>query len=332
MKALITGYPGWLGNRFLEMLSERMEWDIRCLVLPNSDVSLVQKLSKRKPIELVYGDVTKKESLAKATQGIDCVFHLVGLIHPKKISELYEINTKGTGNLLEAAHQSRVKRFVYVSSNSVAGINESREKLFTEGDRPNPYLNYGQSKFLAEEKVREYQNAKKLETVILRPCWFYGPHQPVRQSTFFTMIKKGNPILFGSGRNLRSMSYVDNTCEAMILAATKSAANGQTYWIADERPYETNEIYETVAELLKVKKLSPRRVPDFVSEGCALADRVLQKLGLYKQEIHVAGEMNKHIACSIEKAKRELGYTPKISLREGMKRSIEYLRSQGHEF
>jgi len=338
MRVLITGFPGWLGNRFVEVLLNGYEgegplnnWEIRCLVLPQADISLLSKMKSFKSVEIVRGDITRKETLAQAVKDIDIVFHLVGLIHPRKISELYEINTFGTYHLLEKSAEAQVKRFIYVSSNSVAGINPTREALFTEEDPPNPYLNYGQSKFLAEKKVREYQRMGKLETVILRPCWFYGPHQPLRQTTFFSMIKKGNPILFGKGDNVRSMSYVDNTIQALILAATCPQANGQTYWISDGRPYETREIYKTVAELLQVKNFKPRQIPDFISECCVLADRMLQKIGRYKSEIHVAGEMNKHIACSIEKAKRELGYQPRIELKDGMRRSIAFLRSQGHD-
>jgi nucleoside-diphosphate-sugar epimerase len=196
----------------------------------------------------------------------------------------------------------------------------------TEINKPRPYLNYGLSKLKAELIIKKYQLSKKLETVILRPCWFYGPHQPERQTRFFRMIKKGDPLMFGDGENLRSMSYIDNTCQAMLLAAENEKANGQTYWIADAITYSTNEIYTTIAELLGVEKFKPRRLPNIVSELFLLTDKLLQGLGAYVKEIHVAGEMNKDIACSIEKAKKELGYDPKIELREGMKRSIEWCR------
>lgn len=143
------------------------------------------------------------------------------------------------------------------------------------------------------------------------------------------MIEKGNPIVFGDGLNFRSMSYVDNTSQAMLLAATRKEAAGQTYWIADSRPYTTLEIYSTVAELLEVKNFKPRFLPGFSSEVFLRADKILQAAGKYQTEIHVAGEMNKDIACSIEKARKELGYNPRVELREGMKRSIEWCRRVG---
>lgn len=338
MRVLITGVPGWLGGRFLEIITEgrdpnlaNAQWKIRCLVLPGQDDSFIKELQAKtaRPIEIVYGDVTKKESLKTALKDTDIVFHITGIIHAKKIRDLYSVNTIGTLNLISEAFSAGVKRFIYVSSNSVAGTNLKHHQLMNESDEPRPYMNYGLSKYHAECIVRGFQESAKMETVILRPCWFYGPNQPKRQTKFFTMIQKGNPLVFGSGFNLRSMSYVDNTSQAMILAAAKREAVGQVYWIADARPYTTLEIYQTVAELLEVKNFSPRFLPNFSSEVFLLADKVFQSLGMYQTEIHVAGEMNKDIACSIEKARRELGYNPQIDLREGMRRSIEWCRKVG---
>jgi nucleoside-diphosphate-sugar epimerase len=336
MRVLITGAPGWLGNRFLDVLASGYDgegapnnWRLRCLVVPGIDVSYLKKVSERRPLELVEGDITRAETLKGACDGVDTVFHIAGIIHPRSVAELFAINARGTENMVRAASAAGVRRFVHISSNSVAGTNASRTRLMTEEDPPRPYLAYGRSKHRGEEAVNRAHREKGLETVILRPCWYYGPNQPERQTTFFRMIEKGNPVLFGDGENLRSMSYLDNTCQAMLLAAASPQAPGQTYWIADERPYTTNEIYSTVAELLGVKAFRPRRLPGFSSELFLAADRLLQLTGAYVKEIHVAGEMNKNIACSIDKACRQLGYAPRIGLREGMWRSIEWCRRAG---
>ncbi len=336
MRALITGVPGWLGNRFLDILSGGFngagpvnDWKIRCLVLPGTNLSDLRSQVSAGQVEFVEGDVTRPETLVKAAQDVDVVFHAVGIIHPKKIAELYQVNEIGTRHMLEASVKSGVKRFVYISSNSVAGVNPSPDILMKETDEPHPYFNYGKSKWNAEVTVNDFYQSGKIQTVILRPCWYYGPNQPLRQTTFFKMIKKGNPIIFGDGGALRSMSYLDNTCQAMLLAATHPSAVGQTYWIADEKPYTSNQIYRTVADLLEVKNFKPRYLPDLVSESCVAADWLIQLTGFYIKEIHVAGEMNKSIACSIAKAQAELGYHPEVSLKEGMRRSIEWCRKNG---
>ncbi len=324
-KALVTGAPGWLGSRFVEILSKKNR-DIRCLVLQGIDDSHLKELGA----ETVEGDVTKPESLEKVADGVETVFHIVGIVHTKffGVNNFSKINTEGTKNMLECTIKAGVKRFVYVSSNSLAGCNYKRDVLMNEYTPPRPYMNYGKSKIQAERAVNEAFIQGKIETVILRPCWFYGPGQPARQTRLMKMIRDGNVPLFGDGRNLRSMTYIDDVCDALLLAEEREIVKGETYWIADERPYTTLEIYETIAELLGVE-LKTRNIPGFFSEIATLADWILQKIHMYQTEIHVVGELNKNIACSIEKAKKDLDYKPKIGLREGMRRSIEWAREQG---
>jgi len=327
----VTGAPGWLGTRLVEALrGAEGGWPkvsgarVRCLVQPGVDASELKALGA----EIVEADLARDGSLAPALAGAEIVLHLAGLIHPKRISELYALNTEGTRRLLEAAVQASVKRFVYVSSNSPAGVNAKPDVLLDESVT-SPYMNYGRSKLLAEQAVMALHVAGKIEGVVARPCWFYGPGQPPRQTRFFKMIESGRPIIFGTGRYLRSMSYVDNTVQGLILAAGAPKAAGQTYWLADERPYPVEEIYGTIARLLNVKDYRPRHVPELASRACHLLDAGLQAAGFYIQEFHVAGELIENIACTVAKAQRELGYAPTVSLEEGMRRSIDWCRKKG---
>ncbi|NTV22808.1 MAG: NAD(P)-dependent oxidoreductase, partial [Nanoarchaeota archaeon] len=281
--------------------------------------------------EIVEGDVTEPETLSSATKDIDIVIHAAGVIHPGllKVHDLYKVNRDGTRNMLVASVAGRVKRFIYISSNSACGINKKRSAMMTERTKPGPYTPYGISKFQAEQIVRAFQEKGKIQTVILRPCWFYGPGQPDRQTTLMKMIKSGKPLLFGDGDNLRSMSYIGNVIQGIRLAMEKENAIGQIYWIADERPYTTNEIYGSIAKHLGVNELKPRKIPRFVSELMEIADILLSKIGIYLIQIHVGGEMIRDIACSIAKAKKELGYSPKHSLDDGMKASVDFAIEKG---
>jgi len=322
MRVLVTGSPGWLGDSLVKELIKKCE--VRCLVLEGLNAEPLKETGA----EIFRGDLTKKDTLNNVTKDIDIVFHCAGIIHPKKIKDLYQLNYYGTKNILDFSINSGVKKFIFVSSNSPIGVNKRRDILLNEKDSYDPYKNYGKSKMLAEIYVNKRFKEGKINTTIVRPCWFYGPNQPLRQTTFFKMIKKGNPIIFGDGKNLRSMTYIKNAVQGLILSAISKNSQGQTYWIADNRPYSTIEIYETVADILGVK-LKPRFIPKFVSTLCEITDSLLQSFGIYNQEIHVAGEMDKDIACSIEKAKRELNYNPQVELRKGMEKSIEWCRQQG---
>lgn len=343
---LITGAPGWLGTAFLKALLGlnpelaplsplRPGDEVRCLCLPKT---ASEKLAALHPaVRLFRGDVADGASLRPFFAGADggTLFHIAGLIHPAaRVAELFRVNVQGTAQVLAAAEAAGVRRLIHISSNSPIGVNLHRDQLFDESSSYNPYLGYGRSKMEGERLVQQAQARGRLETVILRPPWFYGPEQPPRQTLFFRLIKEGKIPLVGDGGNRRSMAYVDNISQGMLRAAAPKAA-GQIYWIADRRPYTMNEIIDTVERLLEREFSLPcahrrLRLPAWVGPVAGGADRALQALGLYQQKIHVLSEMDKTIACSIAKAERELGYRPAIELEEGMRRSIRWCLEQGY--
>lgn len=344
--AVVTGVPGWLGNRLLHFLRaphpdwpddvERPSFDaVRCLVHPDAPVERVAQLAP--DAEVVRGDVRDPVAVGRLLAGAHdpVVFHLAGIIHPRRVRELDEVNHQGTRNVLAAAAAAGARRVVATSSNSPAGVSRDPSERFDEETPDRPYMGYGRSKQRMERALAE-AHAAGLETVTLRPCWFYGPEQPERQTRFFRMIRTGKAPIVGSGEARRSMSYVDNTSLGLLLAADRPHAAGRLYWIADERPYSMNEIIDTVEEVLRDDfglgvDGGRRRLPGVASEMALALDAAIQTTGRYQQELHVLSEMNKTIACSIDRARDELGYRPGVHLREGMRRSVAWCLEQGHE-
>lgn len=343
---LVTGAAGWLGSRLVESLlrglpehealrEAQTDLRIRVLLLPGQDPTALRKLCDR--VEIVTGDIRNVDDCVRFTAGAKAatLFHTAGIIHPRCVSEFYTINRDGTLNLLDAAIRAGVKRAIVVSSNSPCGCNPHPDHLFDELSRYHPYMNYGRSKMEMELAVN--QRADRIETVIIRTPWFYGPNQPPRQTLFFKMVRDGKAPIVGTGATLRSMAYVDNLCQGLILAAITESATGKVYWIADRKPYSMNEIIDTIERLLEKEfghKCAHKRMhlPGIVSEVAWLADKTLQALGLYHQKIHVLSEMNKTIASSVARAERELGYRPTIELEEGMRRSLEWCAANGQTF
>ena len=346
---LVTGAMGWLGSRLVELLARGLpglehlscapagekRYTVRCLVLPGQDASALRRFSDR--VEIVEGDIRNPSDCERfclgASDGV--LFHTAGIIHPRRVSDFYAINVDGTRNLLAAAIKAGVKRAVVVSSNSPCGCNPHPDHLFDELSPYHPYLNYGRSKMQMELAVKAVQD--QLETVIIRAPWFYGPNQPPRQTLFFRMIREGKAPVVGTGNNLRSMSYVDNLCQGLVLAGATERAKNQVYWMADKRPYSMNDILDTVERLLesefgKTCAHKRMRLPGFASSFAYVADSTLQTLGLYHQKIHVLSEMNKTIACSVARAEQELGYRPTVDLEEGMRRSLRWCVEQKLEF
>lgn len=340
---VVTGLPGWLGNRFVDALLNGLP-DVPSLSQPRprrlrllaTDIEhpFIKEVERNGSVGIVAGDLRNKTDVQKLFEGAGggTVFHIAGVIHPANVKDFFSINYEGTKNMLEQAVKAGVKRFIYVSSNSPLGVNASNVQLFDEFSPYNPYMNYGKSKMMAEQLVTSADGG--LETVIIRPPWFYGPGQPPRQSLFFSMIKNGKAPIVGDGKNLRSMAYVDNISQGLLLAEKVEKANKQIYWIADSRPYSMNEIVDTIEKVLEKDfsmKVSHKRMhlPGIASEVALAVDATMQSAGLYHQKIHVLSEMNKTIACSIQKARTELGYDPKIALEEGMRRSIAWVLKEG---
>jgi nucleoside-diphosphate-sugar epimerase len=341
---LMTGAGGWLGRAVLHALVHGLPESprvgaaqpglrIRALVLPGEEAA-VREIGG--DVEIVSGDLRDPLAGTRLCVGARgaVLLHLAGIIHPAKVRDFYDVNLRGTLNALCAAVEAGVRRAVVMSSNSPLGCNPHPDHVFDEDSPYHPYLNYGRSKMQMEQRVAEFQAAGRLETVLIRAPWFYGPFQPPRQTLFFTMIREGKAPIVGGGANLRSMAYTDNLAQGILLAAMTPRAAGRVYWIADRRPYAMNEIIDTVERLLETefgrscarKRL---RLPGVVSEVALLADRGLQAAGLYQQKIHVLSEMNKTIACTIARAERELGYAPTVALEEGMRRSLRWLDERG---
>ena len=340
---LVTGAPGWIGTRFIRTLLEGKSASlargaqacrIRCLVLPDVDASAIPQSDQ---VEIIRGDLRNPDAVKAFCRDAEgaTLFHCAGVIHPARFTREYlAVNVYGTRNLLHAAEEAGVQKVIVLSSNSPVGVNPRPDHRFDETSPYNPYMGYGRSKMLMERVVHEVQARGKVATVILRPTWFYGPDQPQRQTTFFRMIKNGKAPIVGDGTNLRSMTYIDNLCQAMLLSAHSPAANGQTFWVADSRPYAMNEIVDTVERLMETEfslQVAHRRLklPALASDVAYWSDKLIQKLGLYYQKIHVLSEINKTIACSVEKARRELGYAPTIALEEGMRRSLAWCLERG---
>ncbi len=342
----MTGAAGWLGSRLVETLIHGPpDWQgmgppnpqLRCAAwfCRGEDTALIDRLGDR--VEVLRGDITNPADCARLCKGAGgaVLFHIAGIIHPRRRAEFYKVNLDGTHNVVRAAIAAGVRRTVVMSSNSPCGTNPHPDHVFDEASPYRPYMHYGRSKMLMEQAVAGYHKEGRIETVVIRAPWFYGPNQPPRQSLFFRMIRDGKGPIVGGGDNKRSMAYVDNLCQGLILAATTAAANGRTYWIADERPYTMNEIVDTVERLLETefgqtcahKRL---RLPGLASDTAWVIDKVLQGVGIYHQKIHVLSEMNKTIACTIDKARAELGYRPAVALEEGMRRSLQWVwQTQG---
>jgi len=340
-KLLLTGATGWIGQRLVVAASEGLPDYERTLLATEirALIPAAEKISTQQAgiIEPVFGDIRDVEALRAFLRDAEgsTLIHVAGIIHPPgRTSLFHEINCEATLQLADMACAAGIRRMVVMSSNSPFGANKISTDRFDETSPYNPYMGYGISKRDMELGLRSRMSASEMEITIIRAPWFYGLGQPPRQSLFFKMIREGRFPIVGSGKNRRSMAYTDNLAHGILLAAIHQKAAGEIFWLADERPYEMVEIVETIAAVLEEDFNLPVarkriQIPGFAADIARVADASLQRLSLYHQKIHVLSEMNLTISCSIEKAKKSLGFVPRIELREGMRRSIHWCLKEG---
>jgi len=337
---VITGAAGWLGTGLVTAFTTGDHQRAGRLRLLARDAGEALRLDALDTgacdgIDIVIGDVSDPgdvDRLFANLDGVVDVLHCAGVIHPSTMSEFDSVNHRGTANVVSAAERHRVRRMVHVSSNSPFGTNGSRSDTFRNDEPYHPYLGYGRSKMDGELRVFEAVE-RGLNAVVVRPPWFYGPHQPARQTTFFTLVRTGRFPVLGDGGQRRSMSYIDNLVQGIVLAELTATDPGCSWWIADARAYSVAEIVDTVGAALRDEGFEVRpnrfRLPEFAGTVAERIDRVLQARGRYNSQLHVLGEMNKTIAVDVAAARRDLGYDPKVELHEGMRRSIRWCIEQG---
>lgn len=315
---LITGFPGWLGNRMLDIFmngdrfgKNAINRKVRLLVQPGFK-GLIQLPSN---FEIVYGDITDKESLGPALKNVKAVYHLAGVIYPKKISSYYKVNHIGTANLVDTCIELGIRRIIIMSTDSTCGFGRGK-KLFSSDETARPYKNYGRSKYLAEKYILDKTAEGKIDGTSLRGFWFFGPFMPERNMGFFHMFFWKRQIVFGNGKNYRSISHVDNITDAFTLAEKKSVSYGKWYWIGNKTTdYTVDNIYSTIAEGLGVK-YKPFYIPNWICELFSIFDIVISWSGKVNATIHAAGKFHKNIAAEITEAEKDLGYTAAVGFEE----------------
>jgi nucleoside-diphosphate-sugar epimerase len=319
---LITGVPGWLGNRMIDILingdrfgHHQSNRKVRVLLEPR----FKGLLNLPANYEIVYADITNKQQVVEAVKNVTTVFHLAGAIYPKQIDVLYKVNEEGTKNLVDACIENNVRRILFMSTDSTCGHGTDAQPVFDENTEATPYKNYGKSKYLAEKYILDKTKEGKIDGTSLRGFWFFGPFAPARQLTFVNMFHWPRQIVFGNGKNLRSISHTDNIIEAFFQAEKNPATFGNWYWIGNDQPHpNVDGIYTAIANALGVP-YKPFYIPKIMCRGFELFDDILGKFNYLHPTIHAAGKFDYNIAGNIDKAKRDFGYEPKVTLEDAAK-------------
>ncbi len=327
MKVLMTGATGLLGGHLLQALQQRGE-QIRALVLPSEPA---EKLVAQ-GVEVIRGDVTDASTLAPAVKDRELIIHLAGMMGVERpLADYRLVNVTGSENLYRAAQQGGVRRFVHTSSHTVYGLGYGR--FLTEKDalRPDPDP-YSITKAEGDRLIRRLMLNSGMETVILRPGTFFGPGDRLHFGRIAQRMKNGKGVIIGRGDNALPFCYVTDVVQGFLLAAYHEKAPGNVYNISNDNPFTQQELFNAVAD--DVGGQRPTRHLPYVPlyYGSIIAERVAHlthtRPMVTRLGVMMFGTDNKH---SIEKARSELGYEPKIDIREGIRLAAAWFNAGGIE-
>ena len=236
-KILVTGGTGFIGSRLIEKLIVEYNADVTAIVRNYSKAMRIARLS----VKLVYGDITDKESILKASENADYIFHCaygnVGTAEEKDT-----VNVKGTKNLLEAALAHKPQRLVYLSTLMVYGQPEVKV-LNEETPKKKSKDQYSESKRIAEEIVFNYYQKYNLPVSVIQPTAVYGPWAPSYGIRIFNQMHTGKIAMVNSGVGVINLIYIDDLVQMMLLCAVKKEAIGEAFLAADNECPDYKNFY-----------------------------------------------------------------------------------------
>lgn len=322
MKVLVTGANGFVGAILCRKLIERGDRVVG-LVRKTSDLSLLEHV----PVRLIVGSLEDRASLSHAVQNVKIVYHTAAAVSDWGTLEMFRrINVDGTRSLIEAAVEAGVKRFVYVSSVAVHSFIGTSDLNEDAPQFPSPFP-YVQSKREAEKLVMAYHRQGNIQVTIVRPGDVYGPGDRVSLLKMAPLLERGIMGTINGGRALGAFAYVENLVDGMILVGTRSEAIGQAYVITDGIKLTWKDYFEKLTRALEVHR--PRySINGHLAYGLAsVLEWIYRTLRIRSRPLltryvvrHAMGDFH----FRIDKAKKELGYQPRINIDEAIQATADW--------
>jgi len=316
LKALVTGATGFIGSHLCEELTRR-GYQVTCLSRKTTNHTWIGSLN----LTYIKGDCTVRESLRDIVDEFDFIFHLAGLTKSCTPDNFFSVNSFGTDNLVRtvAERNRSVKRFIYVSSLAAVGPSKNGAPV-DEHTLPSPVSSYGKSKLEGERAVLKFKDI--IPVTVVRPPAVYGPRDR-DMLMMFRMIKKG--FFFDLGKCYYSLLYVDDLVQGILLSAENKEAIGNIYFLCDGKIYTSEEIANEISSALGVKA-RPVKVPKFTMPLFAAISERINKQGIINRD-RVKDFRHTHWICDARKAEKEIGFSPKVGLKEGVRWTADWYRN-----
>ncbi|MGQ9645024.1 MAG: SDR family oxidoreductase [Thermodesulfobacteriota bacterium] len=311
---LVTGGGGFIGSHLTEAL---LQGGHVVRILDDFSTGKRENLKFNQAyscLEIIEGDIRNLNVCQKATTGVDFVFHQAALPSVQRSVEdplgSNSVNVEGTLNILLASRENKVKRVIYASSSSIYGDTPTLPKR--EEMPPTPLSPYALQKYVGEQYCRLFYQLYGLETVSLRYFNIFGPRQDPNSiysaviPKFIDALLKGDaPVVFGDGEQSRDFTYIENVVHANLLAMSAERLHGEAINIACGKRTSLNQLLDVLRKIIG-SKLSP----------------------IYEEPRK--GDV-KHSLADIRKGKQILNYKPRVGLKLGLEKTVEFFQRGLHE-
>jgi nucleoside-diphosphate-sugar epimerase len=324
MKVLVTGGTGFVGSHLVRRLLHRGDQVTSLDMNPGLADDELRSLGAT----LVTGSVTDAGDVERATAGQELVFHLASpfgdILQPDEA--YWNIEVEGTRNVLAAAERHGVRRVVHCSTQGVHGIIAAPPGDEDSPIAPRDYYCY--SKAEGEKVAREFVERGN-DVVIVRPTSVYGPGDTRGWLKLFRMASKGWFLMVGSGRTMNHPVYVENLTDLFELAAHSPVARGRTYIAGDDRAVTLTELVRSVGRAVgrqvKIVRFPSYRAALYLSSAIEHAFKAIRvKPPVFRRRL---SWFITNRQFTVDRARDELGYRPRISLSQGLARTAEWYRS-----
>ena len=319
MNLLITGATGFVGSRLVEVALSKQ---YKVSAVRRSESSQIVDTDQK--LHWCTGNLSPEFDWSKNLVGIDCVIHCAARVHQMQENEqdiqaaYDEVNFHATINLAKQAAKAGVKRFIFLSSIKVNGEQTEQGKPFIPSISNPPTDPYGLSKYKAEQALIELSKVSELEIVIIRPPLVYGPGVKANFQSMMKWVSRSVPLPLGAVHNKRSMVYLDNLVDLIMVCVKHLNAANQTFLVSDQHDVSTSQI------LFEIKKAS--------NSSCILLPIPMlwfQGIAKIMNKPQIAQRLCSSLQVYITHTQKQLNWQPPISWEQGISETVNaYLKSK----